>query len=329
MIQDDRKVLLTVIVTAYNVDRWLAGCLKSILAQTYTNLEVLVINDGSTDQTASIIDNIAKQDRRIVPIHQVNKGLVKSRDIGIAQARGAYVGFVDGDDTIEPDMYERLVTNAVKYHADISHCGYKYIYENGETEEHYGTGELLLQDRNQGLVDLLEGVRIEPSLCNKIYAKHLLKDSCLDDTVLNNEDLLRNFVLFQRAEKSIFEDFCPYLYWKRENTMSTNPDGIKTLNHVLKARKLILKASESESLQVYERAYRLWLSTYVGAYHSNMDADDLRGKKFATNAREQLIAEKENLNKLIIRQRFAAWGIIMVPKFYNSIYSVYEKVRGR
>ena len=100
--------LISVIVPAYNIAPWLPRCLDSILAQTYKNLEIIVIDDGSTDSTSRIIDEYAKKDSRIVAVYQDNAGLVSVRNTGIEMARGDWVGFVDGDDAIDRGFYQML-----------------------------------------------------------------------------------------------------------------------------------------------------------------------------------------------------------------------------
>ena len=95
---------ISVLVPAYNVAPWIGSTLDSILSQTYQNLEVIVVDDGSTDETAGILERYAARDERVVIVHQPNAGLVAARETGIANATGEYVTFVDGDDTIEPDM---------------------------------------------------------------------------------------------------------------------------------------------------------------------------------------------------------------------------------
>ena len=165
--------LLTIIIPVYNVEKYLEKCLKSIVEEKDAILEcveIIVIDDGSTDETCTIIDTYAARDARIVAVHQANFGLVAAREKGINMATGDYIGFVDGDDIIESDMYERLVRNAMKYDADISHCGVSFIWPNSHTEAHYGTGKIIEQDNFTGVCDLLLGEQIEPSLCNKIKA---------------------------------------------------------------------------------------------------------------------------------------------------------------
>lgn len=319
------KPKISVLVPAYNVAPWLPDCLNSILTQTYQNLEIIVVNDGSTDNTESILDRYAQMDGRIVAIHQDNAGLVAAREIGIAHATGDYVTFVDGDDTIAPDMYERLLSNALKYQADISHCGMNFVFLDGHMEPHYGTGKLLVQDNIEGLRELLIGERMEPSLCTKLYAKHLVANSCLDMSVLNNEDLLRNFTLFSRANRIVSEDFCGYQYYQRPGSMSK--DSAKTLQnlkHILRARKLIL---DNSSEDLYPYAMRLWLSTYVNAINQKPDNCDKQMKEFCKECRQVLIHEKKNVRHLIKRQQIAAWLIIYAPRLHKIIYRMYKRRR--
>lgn len=313
------KPKISVIVPAYNVAPWIGRCLDSILAQSYENLEIIVIDDGSTDETCEIIDTYAAKDNRITAVHQENAGLVMTREVGIARATGEYVTFVDGDDAIEPDMYERLLNNALRYDADISHCGVSFVYPDGKVEPHYGTGETKVQDNAEGLRELLSGEKVEPSLCTKLYARQLLVDSCLDKTVLNNEDLLRNFTLFSRAKRSVFEDFCGYRYYQRPGSMSKDPmKAEQSARHILRARKLILDHSEGD---MYPYAMRLWLSTYVNILNQNFDDE------FAEECRKVLKQEKRNMKYLIPRQRLAAWLILNAPWLHKTVYKIYSTGR--
>lgn len=319
------KPKISVLVPAYNVAPWLPDCLDSILAQTYQNLEIIVINDGSTDNTRSILERYIQKDGRIVAIHQKNAGLVAARETGIAHATGDYVTFVDGDDTIAPDMYEHLMANALKYKADISHCGMDFVFPDGHIEPHYGTGRLLVQDNIEGLRELLIGELVEPSLCTKLYARYLVTNSCLDKSVLNNEDLLRNFTLFSRANRIVFEDFCGYQYFQRPGSMSKDSSkALQNLKHILRARKLIVDNSSEE---LYPYAMRLWLSTYINAINQKSDDCDEQMEEFCKECRQVLIREKKNTRHLIKRQQIAAWLIIYAPWLHKIIYRIYKRRR--
>ena len=117
--------LVSVIIPAYNIEDYIGRCLDSIISQTYKNLEIIVVDDGSRDYTGEILDNYAKKDRRIKVIHKENGGVSSARNKGIEAAEGDYIGFIDGDDLIEPGMYKTLVDLLEEENADIAHCGRK------------------------------------------------------------------------------------------------------------------------------------------------------------------------------------------------------------
>ncbi|MST58331.1 glycosyltransferase [Lachnospiraceae bacterium WCA3-601-WT-6H] len=135
MIEDamDRKedALISVIVTAYNVETYLDECIKSILNQTYSNLEVILVDDGSTDAVPEICDKWMEQDKRIKVIHKMNGGCSSAKNTGMAAATGDYIGFVDGDDYIVPEYYETLLTCLLETNSDIVRTGMQRVDEDG------------------------------------------------------------------------------------------------------------------------------------------------------------------------------------------------------
>lgn len=110
--------LISVIIPAYNIEKYIAQCLESIVKQTYQNIEILVVNDGSTDQTGNIIDEYARKDNRVKHLKKLNGGLSDARNYGLDRAQGDIISFIDGDDFIDLDMYECLVSAFIK-HPDI------------------------------------------------------------------------------------------------------------------------------------------------------------------------------------------------------------------
>ena len=317
--------LISVIVPAYNVAPWLPRCLDSILFQTYKKLEIIVIDDGSTDNTSQIVDEYARKDARIEAIHQKNVGLVEVRNRGIELAKGEYITFVDADDEIDLNMYKRLLENALKYDADISHCGVCFCFSDGHEEMHYGTGKIKIQDHFEGVKDLLEGEFVEPGLWNKLYKSSLLKDSCLDVSILNNEDLLRNFVLFNRAKKSVYEDFCGYKYYQREGSMSKDKTKLlRTEQHINRARRLIVDHS---SEAIFPFAMRTWLGSIINSINTLAYSTEPEAKQYCKECREVLRKERKHLNYLIKRQQLAAKLILLSPALHKVVYRIYKNER--
>ncbi len=316
-------IKLSVIIPAYNVATWLPRCVESVINQTYRNLEILIIDDGSTDETSQIADEYAEKDNRIRAIHQENAGLVSVREVGIELSTGQYVGFIDGDDEIASDMYERLINNALKYDAEISQCGILYCFYDGRKKMMHGTGELSILDTIEGYKQLLDGSKMEPSLCNKIYAKHLLKNSCLDKSIVNNEDLLRNSVLFARAKRSVFEDFCGYHYWRRADSMSNNERVMQTNESVLRARKIILDNAEA---CVRQDAWKCYMAAVIAAYNVTIGNKNEEVVAFRKKCRGILKEQKKQLRYLNKRLYYRAIAVLTIPCLYGIVYKIHIKL---
>lgn len=129
--QNGNQPLISVIVPVYNTKAYLGRCVDSVCAQTYSNLEILLIDDGSTDGTGEVCDEYVTKDQRIKVFHKENGGSSTARNLGLQKAEGAYIGFVDSDDYIAPDMYERLWRGAQKYDASVVQIGRDEVDEQG------------------------------------------------------------------------------------------------------------------------------------------------------------------------------------------------------
>ena len=230
--------LVSVIIPAYNIEDYIGRCLDSIISQTYKNLEIIVVDDGSRDYTGEILDNYAKKDRRIKVIHKENGGVSSARNKGIEAAEGDYIGFIDGDDLIEPEMYKTLVDLLEEENADIAHCGYQMVFPD-RIDYYHNTGKKKIQTTEEGLKDLLSGEMIEPGLVNKLYKKELIKNCRLNETVKINEDLLMNYQLFKLSQKSVYYDITPYSYMIRSSSatganslITKREDSLRVLNQI-------------------------------------------------------------------------------------------------
>ena len=164
--------LISVIVPVYNVAPYLDGCVKSIVSQTYSALEIILVDDGSTDASGALCDGWKDKDDRIKVIHKKNGGLSDARNAGIAIASGTYFMFVDSDDTITPDAVGSMYEAAQKYNCEIAVCNMMRIYDDGETEPFYvpAKEETLLagNDRFKTLS--------QPSACNKLFLASLFRE---------------------------------------------------------------------------------------------------------------------------------------------------------
>lgn len=323
------KPLVSVIVPAYNIEKYISRCLDSIRAQSYSNLEIIVIDDGSTDNTGEIIDEYATKDRRILSIHQLNKGVTKARFAGIDKACGVYVGFVDGDDFIEPNMFEKLIENAISYNADISHCGYQMIFPDNHIDFYYGSNKFEVQDHEKGLLELLRGTYIEPTLCNKLYRRYLFKSEKLEiiynDDIKINEDLLLNYVLFSEANISVFEDCCLYHYMLRDGSATKSV----SINNVLDPLKVIelIKNNLERGSNAYKVVYNRYLRILI-RISQQRDFEDEAAK--ARNKLIQTISNPEEFHLCeSVKLRLMVYANVYTPRLYKIIRYIYDVITKR
>ena len=318
--------MISVIVPAYNVEKTIAQTIESILSQTYKEIEIIVVDDGSSDGTGRIADNFGKLYSRIKAIHIPNSGVTEARMVGVAAASGEWIGFVDGDDIIDRDMYEILLNNAIKYGASISHCGYQMVFPDDRIHYFHNSGCLVLQDQEKGLRDLLEGVIVEPGLCNKIFHKslfkELLKKGFPDTSIRINEDLLMNFCLFMQSKGSVFYDVCKYRYIVRNESASRSKINKHRIYDPIKVRKLILELAPEN---IKDDAKRAYISSCITCYNSIVLEYDKKLKNDKLTIRNLIIEKKEWISLLGKKQKILAYLILYFNWFYGFIYKVYAK----
>ena len=169
--------LISVIVPVYKAEKHLEKCIGSIIGQTYKNLEIILVDDGSPDNCGLICDELAKTDSRIRVFHKENGGQSSARNLGLDNMQGQYVGFVDSDDWIEPDMYEHLYTLLTVNNAQIAACGTALEYLNGETSyfnlSYPAEKEIRVYTMMEALTESFENQRITYSPCDKLYSSDI------------------------------------------------------------------------------------------------------------------------------------------------------------
>ena len=201
--------LISIIVPIYNREQYLHKCIDSILSQTFTDLECILINDGSVDNSPSICDDYAAKDSRVVVIHQKNAGVSAARNAGLDAAQGKWIGFVDSDDFCDPGMYEFLLTNAEKHQADISICGYRSLNENMEIFKKTKAFADITLSGKEAILDLfsLYSKYNTQYVYNKLINRKLFSDNDktirFDQTIKYSEDRLLLYFLLKKTDKII------------------------------------------------------------------------------------------------------------------------------
>lgn len=210
--EENQTALLSVIVAAYNIEAYIERGIQSICRQTYRNLEIIVVDDGSTDQTGAICDRLMQEDNRVHVIHKANGGPAEARNVGIAQAKGQYIGFVDGDDWIDPDMYEKMLSALLEQNADIAICRYRQVHKT-HTEDASVDRAILFEDQEalQYYVEEVEEFAIQNAAWNKLYRREILTDVSFPVGKWY-EDIMFATMALSRAKRCIYLDTAYYNY---------------------------------------------------------------------------------------------------------------------
>lgn len=221
MNKKETNPLISVIVPIYNTAKYLPKCLDSIINQTYQNLEIILIDDGSTDDSGKIADQYAHKNSRIKVIHQKNQGLSGARNTGIKKTTGAYITFVDSDDYIEPKMIEHLISSLYKTRADVSCCSFKEVYPNGKTigfnhnhQEHIFTTKAALRAMLKE-----EGFMVSTTM--KLFPTKFFKDIKFPEGKLH-EDVGTTYKLILKASKIAFIPYEDYVYVHHNDSIINN-----------------------------------------------------------------------------------------------------------
>lgn len=321
------NIKISVIVPCYNIESYLPRCIESILAQTYKNLEIILISDGSTDGTDEVIREYAKKDSRIIPVFKQNSGVSDTRNRGLDIATGDYIGFVDGDDYIEPEMYETLLKNAIENNSDISHCGYQMVFPS-RVDYYYNTGKKVIQDNKKGIRDIIVGDYVEPGIWNKLYRVDILKNLRMPSDIKINEDVIFNFYAFVNSQKSVYEDLPFYHYILRKGSAATSKINPNKLFDPVRVRKEIFEYSlKNLDNEIQSVAYSSYLNSIINLYRvvSNSKLKEYKEDSFILKRQIKEIKGNFMLNKRVKTERFFFFhctGLLMFAyKIYDNFLS--------
>ena len=253
---------ISIIVPVYNVEAYLERCVESILKQTYTNLEILLVNDGSTDKSGEICDKLALRDHRIRVIHKENGGLSDARNRGIDEASSNLIGFIDSDDYIDEDMYETLYRQMVASKADLSMCGHYDVYHQIPEKQvaEIKTWELMPEE---AIKMVMEAKILSVTAVNKLYKKALFEQLRFRIGKIA-EDAFIMVDLIHQCSKIVATNEKKYYYVHRENSITTQKFSLKFLN-VIEAYEQNAKMISENYPDLYDVAImRLnWAYFYV------------------------------------------------------------------
>lgn len=316
---------LSVIIPVYNGEKYIERCLESLINQTYQELEIIVIDDGSNDGSKELIKNIQKKDKRIFFYKKLNGGVSSARNYGLQKASQKYITFVDCDDTLDLDMYEILMKYIESEKYDIVHCGYKRIQDNKVIRVVNGTGEEYIQDRLKALECIIGGKLFVGALWNKIYKRKLFESIKFDEKLKINEDILVNYKAFNMCNKSIFIDIPKYNYYEVEGSACKTILDKKKSNDRLKVAKEIYNDVEDNYLK--EISFNKYIGCLIEIYRYYLYSTEKDRKSKCKLIEKKINNECSHSNLTNKRDKITIKLIGMSPRLYKLIYFIYDKVR--
>lgn len=250
---------ISIIIPVYKVEEYLNRCIKSVVDQTYNNLEIILVDDGSPDNCPAICDKWAEKDSRIKVIHKNNGGLSDARNIGMKIASGELIGFVDSDDWISKEMYQLLYENMKENESDISACGVKMVWEDVEEGRPLTSAGNQMLNTQEAMEAIIRESKLKQPVSYKLYKTELIRD-ILFPVGKCNEDVFWTYQAIGRARKvSIFDTPC-YYYFQRKDSIMGNKYSLKRLD-ALEAKRERLKYIERKFPQLENLSkLDLWFS---------------------------------------------------------------------
>ena len=211
--------MLSVIIPAYNVEKYIERCINSVLNQYLKNIEIIVIDDGSKDKTSDICLKISENNKNIIYKKVQNGGCSAARNLGVLMAKGKYIAFLDSDDWVDSDMYINMIEEAEKNQADIVICGFKKLDENKNL---LSTVKIPKRNNKNEYIDCTTEWFASP--CNKIYKRDLLEKNNIRFllNIYTGEDMFFNFISFFYSKNIISLDEPYYNYFMNQNSVSNN-----------------------------------------------------------------------------------------------------------
>lgn len=325
--------LISVIVPVYNVEKYLERCLDSILRQTYTNLEILLIDDGSKDNSGNICDEYAKKDNRIKVIHKPNGGISDVRNVGLETAKGEYIGFVDSDDYIADDMFETLYNLSENNSTDISIVSFYEMY-NGKLIGVRDDKSLMKMDKEEALKELLIDTNIQSYMWNKLFKKELF-EGLKFPLGKNFEDIATVLLIFERANNVVLLQDPKYYYLRRDDSIVGHRSNKTYIDYleVIYDKYMYLK-DKYPKIELYN-AYNyvinmIWVYTIISAFDLNEVFENFDRdyqllceiiKEYGTDITEKL----DNYNKAVLNMLLLNKEICREP--VKVLYKTFKEKR--
>ena len=338
----NEEKLISIIVAVYNIEQYLPRCIESLIAQTYRNIEIILVDDGAKDNSAAICDDYASKDKRIKVVHKKNGGLSDARNAGLEVAEGDYIGFVDGDDWIENDMYRGMYLACEKENAQVAVCRYKQVSALGE-EFPLSTGcagsidvaaaDSVLLTREEALEIYVCGDEryiIYNSVWSKLFSREVIGDMRFP-VGKNSEDIMFTTRAFVKMNRCVYVDKAYYNYvLDREGSIMNERAGERRIHDEIPFWREQITYFKEEGLEELSKKasyhfYRRMLFYYIDFMENKQT------RVFAEEIIRQLKSEKNRI-KAIYEADYIKTGdkvrmsfVLVMPYLYYATVKLYDK----
>lgn len=327
-----RNPKVSIIVPIYNAEKFLDKCIQSIINQTYSNLEIILVNDGSTDKSLEICNKYKGIDRRIIVINKNNGGVSSARNKGLELASGNYIGFVDSDDFISEYMYEKMVKAMIQNNADVVECGYFTCDSNYKNIERHELTDSIINGEYQCSYMYLSNKNTTNYNVNKLYKKSLF-DGLRYPNLKFSEDFWVNTKIFYKCKRKVTLNECFYYYvMNKQSAVRKEFNYNERKDTIIAAKDLYDFHSERYSELCPYLA--LYICKYVLQFYYELSFKKDRNKNHYEQELKDTFKEyyPRIKNEAFEKIKFSGTHLFMIlfnisPKLYLTLRRIYKKIK--
>ena len=323
---------VSVIIPVYNTEKYLNACVDSILQQADVSLEIILVDDGSTDYSASICDDYAQSHDNIIALHIQNSGPATAKNQGLKLAKGHYIALTDSDDKMEPLMLHKMVTAGYENDADIVCCNYKQIDEQGNISHLNSTNQQYVLNHEEGLIHFFSKDKIYSQCWTKLYKRQMLTDNHIenDSGLRTDEDFIFNIRAFVNAKTTIIIDEPLYLYTHRENSLARDYFK-KNISQYIDNRIQRVNVTQ-EAVRNESDTIKHWSTVHIIMYYNELLGKVALFPQYYRDNRIKDIIHTIKNNKDIIKSHynlcgFSNWGRLLISYLPTCIYMRYRRTK--
>lgn len=321
--------LVSIIVPIYNVEKYLETCIESIINQTYKNLEIILVNDGSTDNSLTICKKYEKKDDRIIIIDKQNGGLSDARNAGTLKSKGKYICYIDSDDYVEKD-YIKCLYNSIKTNkTDISQCCINYVDDEGNFLKKIGYEKNQVFDSKQLIIDTMEKNKLENTVVwNKMYLSSIMKKHLFPKGKIHEDEYITYKVIYESKKVSMVSE-CLYNYRQQENSITNKKYSLKRLDPKEAFKEKIEYFSEKGEEKIKYLSVNQYLSFLkINHYQVLKELNDKVNANMLYLEYKDIYMKYKNNKYISIKEKIKNMFFYISPKLYNDVfYNIKSKIK--